>query len=207
MEIMMVLAIFGVLMGAILTSMNYSRTNWQNADYQISRQEDARKAIDKLSWELKSSSPSWKIDSNTYDVAINNAGDQIDFYAPVFDTNDEITELQAVRYYMGGLDNAQLLRKQGSETVVVANNIDNVAAQKPFFAFNNTDHTVIDIKIPIIKNSTTFVVRSQSNLRNRDVLLDDGVTVEGIAGVYVSKKKSPSKFAGESKDQDTQYGK
>lgn len=174
------MAIFGILLGAIFGSISSSRVSWKVASEQIDRQQDARKAIDRIAWELRSTNPSWEVDTTSYSVVINSLGDQLDFYVPVFDANNEITALRAVRYYIGGLNNAQLLRKESSGAVVVANNIDNIAAQKPFFAFNNTDNTIVDIKIPVIKNNVTFILASQANLRNRQIDLSEDITIEEI---------------------------
>jgi len=179
-ELMITLAIFGILLSAIFGSISTSRTNWQNAGNQIDRQQNARKAADRVAWELRLTSPSWTVDAVSYNVSINGDGDWIDFYVPVFDNDNEITQLNAVRYNAGGLNNAQLLRREGSDTLVVANDIDNVIDQKPFFAFSNVDNTIIDISIPVIKNGTTFVLTSQANLRNRQTQLDAGVIIEEI---------------------------
>ena len=179
-EIVIVIAVLGILLSAIFGVLASSRKDWQSASEQIDRQQDARKAVDRITWELKSSNPSWNVNATLYNISINSAGDQVDFFVPIFDTNNQITTLRAVRYYVGGLNNAQLLRKEGSIESIIANNIDNVAGQKPFFTFGNTNNTIVDIKIPIIKNNAIFVLESQSNLRNRQANLTEGVIIENI---------------------------
>jgi type II secretory pathway pseudopilin PulG len=180
-ELVIVTAIVGVVVTLFFSSMTTARSSFQNSGFQIERQQEARKALDRISSELKMSSPSWQIGSSYYNISTNINGDQLDFYLPVFGVDNEIIMLKAVRYYLGGLNNAQLLRKEGASSIVIANNIENKDAQKPFFAFNNTDHTVVDIKIPIIKNNSTFTLRSQLNLRNRQVPLEEEVLVAGIS--------------------------
>jgi prepilin-type N-terminal cleavage/methylation domain-containing protein len=179
-ELVIVTAIVGLLVGLFFSGMSTARSSFQNSGFQIERQQEARKALDRISSDLKMSSPYWQIDSNYYNISINIEGDQLDFYLPVFDEDNEIIILKAVRYYLGGLNSAQLLRKEGADFIVIANNIDNQLAQKPFFAFNNTEHTVVDIKIPIIKNNATFTLTSQLNLRNREVPLGEETIVEEI---------------------------
>ena len=187
-ELMMVLAIFGILLSAIFGIISSSRSSWESGAGQIARQQDARRGIDRIAWELKSTDSSWNVSSTLYSVSINVAGDQIDFYQPVF-VNNSITELRAVRYYVGGQNNAQLLRKEGGDITVATNNIDNVVSQKPFFSFNSTPN-IIDISIPIIKDSTTFVLASQSNLRNRETQLDaDEVVVVDIEGGIIEESE------------------
>lgn len=177
---MIVTAILGILLSAIFGVLTSSQKDWQNASEQINRQQDARKAMDRIAWELKSSNPFWNVNATLYNISINSAGDQIDFYVPIFDADNQIITLRAVRYYVGGLNNAQLLRREGAIESVIANNIDNVAGQKPFFTFGNTNNTIVDIKIPIIKNNAIFVLESQSNLRNRQANLTQGVIIENI---------------------------
>lgn len=177
-EFMAVLLIFGILLSMVFASMSVSRTNWQNASEQINRQQLARKAVDKIAWGLKSSSPSWEIDSVFYNISINGDGDQIDFYLPVFDEDNEITQLNAVRYYVSA-ENDRLYRAQADGLLVVTTDIDNIEAQKPFFSYGNVDRTIVDIKIPIVRDGTAFILNSQANLRNRQTQLT-GVTVEEI---------------------------
>jgi len=178
-ELMIVLVISGILLSAIFGIISSSRSSWDSGAGQIVRQQDARKGIDRIAWELRSTDTAWNVSSTLYNVSINAAGDQIDFYQPVF-VNNSITELRAVRYYVGGQNNAQLLRKEGGDITVVTNNIDN--EEKPFFSFNSTPN-IIDIRIPTIKNNITFVLESQVNLRNRGTQLDgavvDIVDIEG----------------------------
>jgi len=175
-EVVIVLAIFGVLMGAIFASISTSRKGWEEADHQIVRQQEARKALDRISWELRTTNPEWDINSTLYSVSINAAGDQIDFYRPVFDAYNDITELRVVRYYLGGTGNTQLLRREGTESpTVVANDI---GTQKPFFSFANPpDTSVVDISIPVTKNGTTFALTTRANLRNREVDLEPDTSV------------------------------
>lgn len=179
-EMIIVAAVFTILFGTLLAGMSTSRQSWQSASDQIDRQVDARQAVNQIAWELRSTNPSWLVNDAYYNISINSFGDRIDFYAPIFNANNEISSLQAVRYYVGGANNAQLLRRVGATDRVVANNIDNDSVQKPFFSFNNTDNTIIDIKIPVIKNNIIFTLQSQVNLRNREEELENEVIIEGI---------------------------
>jgi prepilin-type N-terminal cleavage/methylation domain-containing protein len=180
-ELFIVIAILGILMGAFFSSITSSRSSFQNAGYDIDRQQDARRAVDRIAWELKKSSTYWRINATDYyNLSINTNGDQLDFYIPIFNATNQIEELHAVRYYIGGDSSDQLIRKESTNSTIIASNIDNVVTQKPFFSFNNTDQTIIDIKIPVIKNEAVFTLNSQVNLRNRRVDLDAGVTVEEV---------------------------
>jgi len=177
-ELLIVIAVFGILMSALFSSITYSRASFRDAGYQIDRQQDARRAVDKIAWELKKSSTVWDIDGGRYSVSVNEDGDQLDFYIPVFDEDNQITELKAVRYYMDTVNTSQLLRKEGIENAVVAaNNIYNIASQKPFFTFSDP---IVVLNIPVVKNNSVFTLTTQVNLRNRDVQLEGGVTVEEI---------------------------
>ena len=101
-ELMMVLVISGILLSAIFGIISSSRSSWDRGAGQIARQQDARKGIDRIAWELRSTDSSWNVSSTFYSVFINAARDQIDFYLPVFNVTDDIEELHAVRYYVGG---------------------------------------------------------------------------------------------------------
>lgn len=180
-ELLVVIFVFGTLLSVIFGTMAQLRSSWEGGDMQIDRQQQARKGVDKIAWELRVANPSWEIASNLYNISINSFGDQIDFYAPIFDSDNVVTGLTKVRYFIGGTDNNQLLRREGgSAATVVANNIDNVLGQKPFFSFNHVERTIIDIKIPVVRDGTTFILRSQANLRNRETELADDVVIEDI---------------------------
>jgi type II secretory pathway pseudopilin PulG len=180
-ETFIVVAIMGVLFSVIIGTMNASRDRFQDAGSQIDRMQNARKGVDRIAWELRIVDPSWEVNSIEYSIAINPDGDQLDFYLPIINsTTNEVESLHAVRYHIGGLNDAQLLRTEGLSTVVITNDIDNNFGMEPLFAFNNTDNTIVDIRIPIIKNNSLFILTSQANLRNRDVQLNGGVTIEEI---------------------------
>jgi hypothetical protein len=142
---------------------------------------NARKAVDRIAWELRMTNPSWNVGSTLYSTVINGAGNQIDFYLSTVDESGSITSLSTVRYYTGGPNNSQLLRRQGSATEVVANNIDTDIGQLPYFSFNTTEHTIINIRIPILKNNARFVLSSQANLRNRELELGEEVEIVEIS--------------------------
>jgi len=179
-ELFIVVTILSVMVAAFFSSMSSSKRGFQNSEYAINNQQDARKAVDRVAWELKKSSTSWEVSGNFYNVVINQAGDQIDFYVPVSDIDNQIVQLKAVRYCMDNKNTSQLIRKEGAETTVVTNNVDNVLAQKPFFSFNNPEQTIIDIKIPVKNNNIAFTLTSQVNLRNRNVQLGSEVVIEEI---------------------------
>jgi len=180
-EVMVVLAIFGLLLGVILNAITNADKSFRDSSYQIERQQESRKGVDRIAWELRNANPSWDINGTSYNVSINSSGDQLDFYVPEFDSSGQITTLLAVRYSVGGLNNAQLLRQQGAEAAVVANNIDTSGlVSNPLFSFVTSDNSVVDISIPILKNNDSFRLTSRANLRNKEIDLEPDVAVEDI---------------------------
>jgi len=181
-EIIVVLAIFGIVTSAVFGSIANSRQTWDKARSQMDRQAEARRALDRIAWELKESCPSWKINSTFFNLSINTAGDRMDLYLPMLDSNNKVSSLYAVRYYIGGINNSQLLRKVGANVEVLANYIDNAQEFKPLFDYSNPPlNTMVDIAIPVRKDNTTFVLQSRANLRNRSEILESEVIVEEIS--------------------------
>lgn len=180
-EVLIVVVILSVISRIIFGTMNSARFGLGAANNQIDSHQEARRAIDRMTDELRMSSPDWLVGATHRLITISNNGKRLDFYLPTFNTNNEITQLIAVRYYIGGTDNAQLLRKQTNGVTVVASDIDITAIQaNPIFVFGNAEKSVINIRVPIIKQDTGFVLTSQVNLRNQQVLLGGGVQIAGI---------------------------
>jgi len=172
-EMFVVVAILSVISAAVFGTMNSSRIGLNAASEQINRQQGARMAMSRIVDELKATNPSWIVNSTDYPVVISNLGAQIDFYIPEFDDNNEISILKAVRYYFGG---SQLLRREGSDIAVLANDIAVGYMQEnifPYFSFDNVDNTIINMRIPIVRDNTNFVLDSQVNLRNRQIELSE----------------------------------
>lgn len=179
-EILIVVAIFAVISSVIFGTMDSARVGFASASNQINRQQEARRAVNRISEDLKMTNPFWDIGGTSYLVTISHGGNQIDFYLPVFD-NNEIISLTAVRYFIGGINNSQLLRREGGVNTVIANDINVGFQGEALFAFDNSpDNTVININVPVIKKDATFVLTSKVNLRNRQIELDDEVEVEAI---------------------------
>jgi prepilin-type N-terminal cleavage/methylation domain-containing protein len=176
-EILIVVAILGIISRIIFETMNSARIGLGAANNQINSQQEARRGIDRIMADLKMTSPAWEISATEYPAVISNSGNQLDFYLPVF-TDNEVTQLTAVRYFISG---SQLLRRAGSTNTVLANDINtNAVLVNPIFVFDNAENTVINISVPIIKADTSFTLDSQINLRNRQVELDDEVEVDPI---------------------------
>jgi len=180
-EILVVAAILSIFSQIIFATMKSAHIGLGAANNQINSQQEARRAVDRIIDELRMSNPNWMVESTSYPITISNSGNRIDFYSPTFDANNEITQLTAVRYYIGGIKNSQLLRREESSVSVLASDID-IAAIKvnPIFAFDNVDNSIINIRVPIVKQEASFILTSQANLRNREVQLDSEVEVVGI---------------------------
>jgi len=180
-EIIVVVAIFGIILGSLLAAITRSDRFFIDSIRQSGLQFEARRAVDRIAWELKESNPSWKINGNTYSVSINAAGDELNFYLPSFDDQGKIIKLTAVRYYVRQEeDNTQLMRRQGSgQPTVVANNID--TQSRPYFEpLQQGDNSILRISLPVINNNIRFRLRSSVTLRNRNTTLDSGTEVEEI---------------------------
>ncbi len=188
-EMMFVLVIFTVLFAAMMNILVQSNRTWSVGRAEQELQQEARKALDRVVKELRLSNLRWEANSLYYCLNINSAGDQLEFYLPTFDTYGNITALTAVRYYVGGTNSDQLLRRVGVVDKVVAVDINNVAGQKPFFDFTTSLYTeatctclkggscctdvncAVSVKIPVRKSPYSFSINSSVALRNREANL------------------------------------
>lgn len=182
-EIFIVVAILGILLSALFGTVTSSRIGLQTASEQINRQQAARRAMDRITDELKTAW--WQPSGEVCYPDTNEDSDRIDFCIPNLENYNYVNlTVTPMRYYLGGLNNAQLLRRNmntGTETVICSD-IDNIESQKPFFDFTESpvDHKIIDIKIPIIRDETVFTLTSQVNIRSREVPAGIEVIIEDI---------------------------
>ncbi|MFH1622711.1 MAG: type II secretion system protein [Candidatus Omnitrophota bacterium] len=181
-ELLMVIALLGIIGGALFGTLSSSRIGLDAANEQINRQQEARRAVDRIVNELRTSNPSWGVDSTSYPITISSLGKRIDFYIPTF-VDGELTKLSAVRYE-ASQSTGQLLRKQGSVTSVLANDLDTdylyvQSGGNPIFDFANVENSIINIVVPIARDDASFILSSQLNFRNREEELT-GVQIEEI---------------------------
>jgi type II secretory pathway pseudopilin PulG len=199
-ETIIVAVLFVFIFGVMAAIWFQSDVTWRVGRAEQEMQQEARKAIDRISTDLRESNLNWHTD--TIDCCLNiwATGDAMSFYEPTFNATGDITYLTQVKYYIGGPSNNRLLRRTGAVDKVVAVNINNVANQKPFFDFTTSEYPnppnascgcsrgdvccndtncAVNVKIPIIKNPYTFNLSSVVSLRNREADLGS-INVEEI---------------------------
>lgn len=119
-ETVVIFFIFLVLIGALLTVLATGKTSWQVGSARIDLQQELRKSMDWIAEELRQGSS-----SAISDVPVDGA-----WYSSItFRTPEDVIDghiiwaSDDIQYLLGGSDGRQLLRKQGSEEKILANDI------------------------------------------------------------------------------------
>lgn len=183
-EMLFVVVIFSFLFGALLVVMTSSDKSWRTGRDKITEQQEARKAIDNMSWLLRQSNPNWLINGISYPVTIT-ANNRIDFYQPVFDAQGNITTLQKVTFKLNPSDTTQLLKKVGTQNdSVIATEVQSInfsggcagcsAFTCPALA---ADCPVVKIDIQTLEDKG-FSLSSKVTLRNTNITLSDDTEVQ-----------------------------
>ncbi len=198
-ELMLVLLIFALLFGTMLTIMTTQDRSWRIGYDKVTAQQEARKAVDEIARLLRQSNPNWVVSGVNYPVAIT-ANNRIDFYQPIFDAGGAITTLRKITFKLNPSNIRQLLKKEGVlPEVAVANDVDSVnfgggcAGCAAFDCANVAiDCPVVTIEIrtrklrevPWTSQMDQFSLSSQVTLRNTNVATSDVVIEEPEAGEF-----------------------
>jgi len=169
-ELMIVLLIFSIILGAIFAIMNVSRTSWQTGNVQVEMQQETRKGMDRMLRELRQSGQTIITGVPANGVSYSSIAFQIpedgDNDGDVTDGSGNIEWSAQITYSLGGLDGEQLLRTSGGSSIVMANKI--ISLQ---FSRAATTPNILEISLQAQKNTaqgTTIQsnLNSQANLRN-----------------------------------------
>lgn len=183
-EIMVSVAIFTFLFGAILAVLTTSDRSWHTGQNSLIGQQEARKAIDHIAALLRQSNPDWVIGTDHYPVTIT-SNNRIDFYQPVFNLSGGISNLTKITFKLNPENSHQLLKKEGiSNTAIIANNIESIdfgGGCSACSAFNCSsvaaDCPIVAIEVKT-KKDIEFSLSSKITLRNTNIALSEGVAIE-----------------------------
>lgn len=178
------IAIFSILFGAILSVLTSSDRSWRVEQNKLTEQQEARKAMDNIAVLLRQSSPDWVINTTHYPVTVT-SNNRIDFYQPIFDASGGISTLKKITFKLNPDDLHQLLKKEGdANATVVGNNIESInfgGGCAGCSAFNCStvadDCPVVEIAVQTKKN-IEFNLNSRITLRNSNRTLPSAVGVE-----------------------------
>lgn len=169
-EVMIVLAIFSIVGGAIFATLAIGRTSWQSGNVQVEVQQESRRGINRMVKELRQSGSATIVgvpaDGEYHNSIAFQMPEDIDGDGDVVDANGNIEWGSQITYSMGGLDGKQLLRSKGGQVEVLANNITN-------FQFRRQATTPSIIEITLQSQKTTIqgqligtTLSTQVRLRN-----------------------------------------
>lgn len=184
-EAMVVTVLFTILFALLLTTLLNSDRAWQQGRNKLYEQQEARRAMDNIVPLLRQSNPQWLIDATPYPATISDNSQRIDFYQPVFDAQNQITNLEKVTFKLNPADLTQLLKKEGTaDSTVVANNVQSITfggGCAGCAAFNCAavaqDCPIVTVDITT-RRENPFTLSSQVTLRNGAITLEGGVSVE-----------------------------
>lgn len=183
-EMLFVVVIFSFLFGALLVVMTTSDKSWRTGRDKITEQQEARKAMDNMSWLLRQSNPNWVISGTSYPVTIT-SNNRLDFYQPVFDSEGNITMLQKVTFKLNPSDTSQLLKKVGTQNeAVIATEVQSInfsggcAGCATFTCASlAADCPVVKIDIQTLEDKG-FTLSSKVTLRNTNISLSEATEVQ-----------------------------
>lgn len=139
-EIMVSVSILLVVLAAIFMVLSTGRNTWWSSTVSAEVHQEVRKAEEWISKELRQGIRT--------SINIPVSEDSIAFRVPSNVSNGGvITPSQVITYYLGGLNNSQLLRSVGGNINVLANNI-----QPPVFHQDLDDPQIIEVTITANKN-------------------------------------------------------
>jgi prepilin-type N-terminal cleavage/methylation domain-containing protein len=160
-EIIVVLFIFLLILGAIFGLMSVGRKSWYIGNTQVQVQQEARRAVEKMAKELRQSATS-KVDISADDLWHNTVTFQV---AQGLDGAGAIQWSDSIQY---SLNNGQVIRNStDGEAPVLANNALSLGFRRPSTAPN-----IIQINVETSKNAVlvgqtlTWSLTSQVRLRN-----------------------------------------
>ncbi|MDP8259734.1 MAG: prepilin-type N-terminal cleavage/methylation domain-containing protein [Candidatus Gygaella obscura] len=179
-ELVISLTIFMLLFGVLVTIFLSINKTYSIESVKLEQQQQARIAMDNIISSLRKSSANWDIEGVEYPALINGDGSQIDYYLPVFDANNEITQLRGARIYLSTTNPGQLLLKVGSDpSEVIGSFIDTASSSRPYFEFSVDSNNLVEITIPVKKdNEKKLVFKAKVLMRNSDRTLSSVVIEE-----------------------------
>lgn len=153
-ELMIVILIFSIILGAIFAVMTMGNKAWQSGNVQIEIQQETRKGMDSMLKELRQ--------SNLGRITV--TANTVTFQIPQSVNNSgNITWCEDILYSLGGLNGEQLLRTQGEESRVLANNVQGLQFSATKEEINIT---LVAEKETVSQHTLTATLSSSVTLRN-----------------------------------------
>lgn len=113
-ELVIVIGLFSVMLSVMMGLMYNSDVFFTKGQDKITEQFEARKVLDLISREMRSSAPDWVINSTHYPFSVSENNTRMDFYVPIFDADNQVTGLRKITYKLDPEDPARLLMKEGT---------------------------------------------------------------------------------------------
>ena len=164
-ELMIVMLIFSIILGAMFAVMNMGKASWHSGDTQIQVQQEARKGMDRIVKELRQTGTSTIIgvppDGNLYNTITFRIPDE-----DGIDANGNIEWGNQIAYSLGGLNGQQLLRTEGEGLEVLANRVVNLQFRRQATTPNIVEITLQSQKTTIPGHLISATLNSQIRVRN-----------------------------------------
>lgn len=164
-ELMIVMLIFSIILGAMFAVMNMGKASWHSGDTQIQVQQEARKGMDRIVKELRQTGTSTIIgvpaDGNLYNTITFRIPDE-----DGIDANGNIEWGNQIAYSLGGLNGQQLLRTEGEGLEVLANRVVNLQFRRQATTPNIVEITLQSQKTTIPGHLISATLNSQIRARN-----------------------------------------
>ncbi len=164
-ELIVVVFLFSVMIGAIFMLLGTARSCWKSGGSQLSAQQDARRGLNTMAKELRQA----KLSTISGVPADGTDYSSITFQIPQSISAAGTTWSTNIQYTVGGLNNSQLLRTQDAAQRVLANNISSLSLNR-----NASTPDIINITLGVQKNTfpgfsatqTTITTTTEVKVRN-----------------------------------------
>ncbi|MBU1062237.1 MAG: prepilin-type N-terminal cleavage/methylation domain-containing protein [Candidatus Omnitrophica bacterium] len=161
-ELMIVIVIFSIILGAIFATMTISGLSWYSGSTQVEMQQEVRRGLDRIVKELRQSNPTMITGVPANGIPYNS----ISFRLPLTDNNGDITWSNTINYSLGGLNNRQLLRTEGTNQEILANNIVGLQLTRQVSASNIIEVTLQSQKATVLGHIVATTLNSKIKFRN-----------------------------------------
>ena len=158
-ELMVVLAVGTLLLGAAYGTLAISRISWESGETQVDLSQDVRKAMLRIVWDLQQTSTALvqgvPADGQTYPA--------ITFAIPLqLNVNGTVGWDQPTSYTLGGLNGRQILRGG----TVVANHIQNSTFRRQAATPNVVEITLVGQKTTVQGANIQMTLAGRAQVRN-----------------------------------------
>ncbi len=183
-EMMVALTLFSLLFAVLIELMINSDMFFKKGQDRVAEHMEARKVLDVLSRELRPASPDWLIGGTHYLLTVTNST-RMDYYTPVFGSDNTLAGVSKVTYKLDPSDPSQLLMKKGTgPEQVVSGKVSSVRFGAGCAGCSSFDCAVPAADCPVVRMEVTtfqgnpFTLATKIRLQNQNEVVPGSTPIE-----------------------------